>query len=669
MTKSSAKKVQSFVPDLFIAARGLQTPTWVYDIDNCRIVYANERACHMWQSETEEELCARDLAEDMSPAVAQRLKQYQSDFIDQDASFHEMWTLYPNGVPTSVMVMYRGFRLSDGRMAMQCEVLGDAEELPDNLRSTEALLHTDVMIALFGLDEPSLYMNPAAHNAFRDSKAPLKDLFVKTADYDVMAFQLEGRGEYRMLAQVKVVSGKRWFDLSAKICKDAVTGSPAILLTAIDVSELKNAKDKAKYLADRDQLTGCFNRTFLQQHMASLRDTIPKRSALLYFDLDRFKQVNDTHGHEAGDTVLRMVVQRASDLLEPNDFLIRLGGDEFVVLVDEGQSQDNLESLIKRLIGSLSMPVTFGSINIGIGISLGAVTFNTAQDDLEAVLRKADIALYTSKKDGRGQYNLYDEAMGRAALERQNMEKEIQRALDDEEFILHYQPRIDLASGRIAGFEGLARWQHPERGIVMPGGFIPICEETGMIEQLGQQVLDIGFQQALNWTNKGFGSHFSLNLSPRQFADDGLLDTLQNFSDRPDFPHGKIELELTETVLIGDLDSIVRKLEQITDMGYKIAIDDFGTGYSNLSYISKVPLSCIKIDRSFIDQLPKSGPIIGLILALGNQIGATIVAEGVETKEQYDWLREHKCDQVQGFYISKAEPISDFEDKMNTDFG
>ncbi|MEL6934123.1 MAG: EAL domain-containing protein, partial [Pseudomonadota bacterium] len=253
--------------------------------------------------------------------------------------------------------------------------------------------------------------------------------------------------------------------------------------------------------------------------------------------------------------------------------------------------------------------------------------------------------------------------------ERQNMEKEIQRALDDEEFILHYQPRIDLASGRIAGFEGLARWQHPERGIVMPGGFIPICEETGMIEQLGQQVLDIGFQQALNWTNKGFGSHFSLNLSPRQFADDGLLDTLQNFSDRPDFPHGKIELELTETVLIGDLDSIVRKLEQITDMGYKIAIDDFGTGYSNLSYISKVPLSCIKIDRSFIDQLPKSGPIIGLILALGNQIGATIVAEGVETKEQYDWLREHKCDQVQGFYISKAEPISDFEDKMNTDFG
>ncbi|MEM8776846.1 MAG: EAL domain-containing protein [Pseudomonadota bacterium] len=669
MANTSAKSVQSFVPDLFVAARGLKTPTWVYDIDNCQIVYANDRACHMWQAETEEELCARKLGEDMSPAVAQRLKQYQSDFIDQDASFHEMWTLYPNGVPTSVMVMYRGFRLSDGRMAMQCEVLGDAEESPENLRSAEALLHTDVMIALFGMGEPSLYMNPAAHNAFRDAHAPMRDLFVKSDDYDLMMFQLDGHGEYRMLAQVKVVSGKRWFDLSAKICKDAVTGKPAILLTAIDVSELKNAKDKAKYLADRDQLTGCYNRTFLHQHMATLLDAIPKQNTLLYFDIDHFKHINDTFGHEAGDTVLRMIVQRASEVIAPDDYLVRLGGDEFVVLVDQCRTEKQLERLIKRLIGALSKPVTFGASHIAVGVSLGAVGFKTDQDDLETVLRKADIALYNSKKDGRGWYKIYDDEMGRAAQDRQQTENEIKLALDRREFILHYQPRIDLASGKIAAFEGLVRWQHQERGLVMPGAFIPICEETGMIEQLGQQVLHAGFEQALEWGKKGFDSHFSINVSPRQFAEDNLIETLKSFSEQPDFPKGKIELEITETVLIGDLDSIVRKLEQITEMGYKIAIDDFGTGYSNLSYISKIPLSCIKIDRSFIDQLPKTGPIIGLILALGNQIGATIVAEGVETKEQYDWLKDHECDQVQGFYISKAEPISDFEDEMDRKYG
>ena len=650
--------------DPFAAARGLLTPVWIFDIDHGHVIHANAEACKMWGAEDEEELRARDMSSDMSSTVAKRLKQYQADFIRRRASFREMWTLYPNGVPVSSTVEFRGFRLLDGRMGMQCEVLADVGKEPENLRSAEALLHTDVMIALYALDGPALYMNPAARNMLGDPSDGLSTLFADSADYHVTMFELDRIGEHRIVTQVKTASDTHWFDLSAKHCSDAVTGQPAVLLTAIDVSELKNARDQARYLADRDQLTGCFNRAFLQRHLEELARYDRSRWSLLYFDVDRFKQVNDTFGHETGDVVLQELASRAQEAIGPGNYAARLGGDEFVLLMQEEAGQDHATRKVNDVFSKLSGPVRNGPTSVQVSVSMGVADFEPGKTDFETVLRQADIALYHSKREGRKRCTFYDGEMGEAAHSRAVLESEIQDALERREFVLHYQPKVDLQTGNVVAMEGLVRWNHPKQGIVAPREFIPICEETGLIETLGQQVLEIGFAQAMQWHKAGQDIQLSLNISPRQFTDERLMQTLKSYSQTAGFSAEKVELEITETVLIGDLEGITSKLKAITELGYRIAIDDFGTGYSNLSYISRIPLSCLKIDQSFINQLPKSGPIVKLILALGRQIGATIVAEGVETREQYDWLKKHRCDQIQGFFIARPAPIRELRKTM-----
>lgn len=644
--------------DPFAVARNLSTPIWIFDVDRSRILFANDAACKMWQAVDEDDLRSRDMSKGMSTTVSKRLKQYQADFELLKTTFREMWTLYPAGQPVSSSVAYTGFRLADGRMAMQCEVLMQANDEPDNLRSAEALLHTDVMIALFELEGPNLYMNPAARNTMCVGENCLSTFFSNTTDYHVMMFELDEKGEHRMVAKVMTNSDERWFDISAKNCCDAVTGKPAVLITAIDVSELKTARDKARYLADRDQLTGCFNRAFMERHVSGLAQGPALQQCLLYIDVDRFKHVNDTFGHKAGDDVLKELSLRAQNAVGRDGLVCRLGGDEFVVLLEHGVAHKDIVKKAESVFAQLSGAILSGSTNLQIHISMGMTEFAPSETDFESALRQADIALYNSKREGRNRMTVYDAELGKAALEKTKFEVEIQKALQQRKFELYYQPRLDIMSRKIVSMEGLVRWNHPERGVVGPNLFIPICEETGMIEELGEQVLEMGFEQALKWQAAGQDMHLSLNISPRQFADDGLMTLLNAFAAKPGAPTEKIELEITENVLIGDLDVIITKLKSISKLGYNISIDDFGTGYSNLSYISSFPLSCLKIDQSFIQQLPRSGPIVRLILTLGKQIDATVVAEGVETQEQFDWLVSNECDQIQGYFISRPAPLN-----------
>ncbi len=623
-----ATGLDTAVQDRFSLIRRLKAPVWVFDIDNSRIVFANAPAFTLWQANDEQELCARDLSQNMSPAVKRRLQQYQVDFIEYDSVFTERWTLYPNGQPTSVMVAYSGIRLDGGRMAMFCEVLDGSEAEPENIRSAEALLHTDVMITQYAMDGDLLYMNPAARNAAVGSQHVFSDIFMDRTDYDNVMLAIRNTGEHRLVTQAHTGIGARWYDISAKRCLDAVTGKPAILVTATDVSELKVAKDKARYLADRDQLTGCYNRNYVQQHFETLMTTNTGKCALLYFDIDKFKTINDEIGHEMGDIVLKKLAHRARKLLRNKDLLGRLGGDEFVILLNDAASPDDISNLIDELQRAFGEPI-----------------------------RNADIALYVSKQSGRDQATYFNEEIGAIDKERRLIEADIRRGIAHNEFILHYQPRVHLQNGQTVSVEALVRWEHPDRGLIMPDNFIPICEETGMIEDLGKIVLDIGCKQALAWANAGIDMGVSINISPRQFQGTQLMDALKAFTKTPGFPRHKIELEITENVLFGDHNKIAEKLQEIVEMGYRIAIDDFGTGYSNLSYISRFPLDCIKIDKSFVSQLPVSGPIIQLILTLAKQVGATAVAEGVETRAEYDWLLAEGCTQVQGYYFSKPVPL------------
>lgn len=642
------------VQDWFEVARKLAAPVWVYDIDNFTIPFANSAACTLWQAETEEELRQRNLGSDMSATVAKRLRQYQTDFVAHDSIFNEMWTLYPNGEPTNVMVYFRGVRLADGRMAMLCEVTGQADDQPQNLRSAEALLHTDVMITLYGVDGRPLYMNPAARNHSDGPEHCLSALFFDATDFQQLQVVLHAAGEHRMVTRVNSLVGARWFDLSAKSCQDAVTGESAILVTAIDVSELKTARDKARFLADRDQLTGCFNRAYLQLSIAELTQTWDRLPcAVLYFDVDRFKQINDMFGHEAGDTVLIQLAQRAQSVVRRDDIVARLGGDEFVVVLRSVPDIETLLPELERIRETLSQPVDHDYTKIDVTVSMGITTFQPRETSFTDILQQADHALYAAKTAGRDCIRVFDDEMGRKARDRQRTEFELKSAIAEEQFVLHYQPRLDLTTGRTVSVEALVRWQHQERGLLMPDRFIGICEETGMIDDLGQLVLKLGYRKALELANNGLNIDVSINISPRQFKDDRLMMRLSEISLEDGFPAGRIELEITENVLIGDPDLIAEKLRAITRMGYRIAIDDFGTGYSNLSYIARFPLHCIKIDKSFIDDLGVSGPIVELILTLAKQTGAQTVAEGVETREQLEWLEARGCSQAQGYLLSR----------------
>ncbi len=640
----------------------LDAAVWVFDIDNSQITFANPAALELWKATSAEQLYARDLKTDMTPTVAKRLKQYQNDFTQTDAAFTELWTIYPNGKPKSVMVVYRGYRLEDGRMAMQCEAIGDFDNQPDNLRSAEALLHTDVLITMFSKEGPPLYLNPAARNVFLAPIESFGSLFEKPSVFKEAIALVERGGENRLVSKLRTVLGNRWFDLSLKSCSDAVTGQPAILVTAIDVTELKEARDKARHLANRDQLTNLHNRSYLQGYLARLEeDGEALGSTIIFFDVDRFKLINDRYGHEAGDTVLIQIAERARAALRTQDMVARLGGDEFVVVIEGRCSRAALEKQIERLRSAISAPILHDKTRIDTTISVGVAGYTDETTRFTDVLRDADIALYASKQAGRDRITFFSTEMGAAALERDQTEIALKKAVQEHEFVLHYQPRLDIRSGKIVGAEGLVRWHRPGHGLVMPNAFISICEETGLIDELGKMVLQIGCAQAITWRRAGLELDLSLNVSPRQFADPGFLPLLKELAAQTDFPHGHIELEITENVLIGDHASIAEKLKAITAMGYRIAIDDFGTGYSNLSYISRFPLTCLKIDRSFVDQLPASGPVVQLILTLGQQIGARVVSEGVETQEQLDWLIEHNCEEAQGYLITRPLDVDGFE--------
>jgi diguanylate cyclase len=649
--------------DPFAFGRQLQTPVWVFDTDNSQIVYANEAACAIWQAESEEALRERRLSDGMSATVERRLQQYQSDFVESDATFNEYWTIYPKDEPVTLKLVYSGFVLPDGRMAMLCEVIGQVVDEPATLRSAEALLHTDVMISLYSKMGAPLYTNPAARKAAPSARTLLSDLFSLPSDFEDMQSSWRKHGECRQVVQVQTPEGGRWHDLSVKCCLDAATGEEALLLTAVDVSELKTARDKARYLADRDQLTGCYNHAFMRSHLEFLcgpSNAVEAKYALLFLDIDKFKQVNDTYGHEVGDSVLRIFADRLKARIRSKDYIARMGGDEFVILIEGIEKKADLQRRIEELRAEVAETMDCGTVQLNVTTSIGVSMLTTNElVDYTTVMKQADIALYSSKRSGRDCYTFFNASLGAEVSERTWLEAALKTAIAERSFELFYQPRLDVATRRVVSVEGLLRWNHPERGFVAPDAFIPVCEEIGLISELGEFVMQEGHRQLQDWTKAGLDVGVSLNVSPRQFQDTQLIAHCEAIADHggADRRHN-VELEITESSLFDEDALVTEKIQRITELGFGVALDDFGTGYSNLAHISKFPLSCIKLDKSFVQKLPSSGPLLLLIIALARQIGSVVVAEGVETPEQLEWLAAHGCHQVQGFLFSKAVPAS-----------
>ncbi len=442
--------------------------------------------------------------------------------------------------------------------------------------------------------------------------------------------------------------------------------------TFSDITERKHYEEQLEHRAFHDPLTELPNRSLfmnrVEQGLARL-DRRGKGLAILFFDLDRFKVVNDTMGHEKGDLLLQEIGKRLNAMLRPGDTAARFGGDEFTLLLEDLNGIDDARVITERLIEALQEPITMEGREFEITASIGVAMSFSRHDRAGDLLRNADIAMYRAKNKGKARYEVFDTKMSAAALSRLQLEIELRQAVKWKQLRLDYQPLMDLNSSRIIGMEALVRWDHPDKGLISPSDFIPIAEESGMILSIGQWVLLEACQQAKKWQTQ-FPSlwplKMSVNLSARQFQGSDIVGMVADVLEQTELPAFCLELEITETAVMEDADETIIILEQLRELGVKLAIDDFGTGYSSLAYIERFPLDSLKIDRSFVQTIGKitrngkakkeRSVIMQAVQTLGQGLGIEITAEGIETPEQLAELREMGCAVGQGFFFAK--PLS-----------
>jgi diguanylate cyclase (GGDEF)-like protein len=637
----------------------LTTPLWVFDIDRSCVVWANNAAVELWHAADHEALYARDMGADMSATIAERLRQYQSDFISSNQEFSEVWTLYPNGHPHTYRVMFRGYALPDGRMGMLCEAKAEEQEPPDKLRSAEALNHIPVCISLYGHNNSPLYTNAAARTIYGSSTLSLQDRFVHPCDYDRLLRDLKAQSQTTIISQVWTQEGVRWHEISARHCHDAVSGNPAYILSEVDVTELKDNEHKVRYLAHHDTLTGLYNRNYVQLAFPDLLANAGQSGlnmAMILIDLDKFKTINDTLGHASGDKLLTHVAQVLEAKIGTNGHIARLGGDEFIILTPL-RDRDELNRLCEHLLEDISTECLIGDHRLNSQASIGVSIFPDHGKDLMTLMRHADLALYDSKDRGRNTFSFFRPALQMAILQQRSLERDLIQAAQRKEFLLYYQPRICCRTNQVHSVEALLRWEHPQRGLLAPGHFVDSLEETGLIHEVGAWIVEqVGHDQR-SLVIAGFDLPISINISPKQFDDNDFINVLLGALERSQCPADRIELEITESMLMGKGFDSKQALKALQVEGFTIAIDDFGTGYSNLAYIQDYPISCLKIDRSFIEAIDKQSPVLNLILSLCKLANITAVAEGVETPEQLNWLKQNECDQFQGYLYSRPVPL------------
>ena len=469
------------------------------------------------------------------------------------------------------------------------------------------------------------------------------------------------RGEIRYAA----VSGMPRFDANGKhIGYRGLTRN---------VTDRKRAEARIEYLATHDGLTALPNRVMFGQLLTLAIESgkrYERKFAVLFIDLDRFKLINDTLGHEAGDTLLKEMAERLKECLRASDVVARLGGDEFVVLVQEVGEVAQVTAVARKILAAAIKPMTILGHECRVTASIGIALYPGDAEDEQSLMKNADMAMYLAKEEGKNNFQFYSKEIKTQSLERLTLETNLRHALEREEFALHYQAKVDLKADRITGVEALIRWQSPVLGAVSPMQFIPLAEETGLIVPIGRWVLRTACAQNVAWQRQGLPPVcVAVNLSMRQFQDAHLLSDIRAALDDAQMRPELLELEITEGMVIQNVERAVQLLTAIKAMGVRLAIDDFGTGYSSLAQIKRFPIDTLKVDRSFIREIPKDSEdkaITKAIIAMGKTLSLTVVAEGVETEEQETFLREHACDEMQGYYFSKPVSAEDFGALLRT---
>jgi len=460
-----------------------------------------------------------------------------------------------------------------------------------------------------------------------------------------------------------------WISENAREVRDASGNLLYFEGTVEDVTERKTYETRLTHQATHDTLTGLPNRALfrdrLQQAMRYAEREKGKVS-ILFIDLDNFKYINDSLGHDAGDSLIRIMAQRLRSCVRDSDTVARLGGDEFVLMLQGAASEDERVSIaMSRILSEVRKPVDIRGRELTVTCSMGISVCPEDGNDVDTLLKHADAAMYQAKQAGRDNFQFFTSSINQRVLDRMDLEHRLRGALERSEFLLHYQPKLDLRSGMVVGTEALIRWQAPQQGLVSPVRFIPLAEETGLIEPIGAWVLETACAQAQAWREGGFRPlTVAVNVSPRQFRDARLPQIVENILKKTGVPPSMIELEITESCLAHDSEKFIATLKTLKGLGVLIAIDDFGVGYSSMAYLKSFPVDRLKVDRTFATNLAtseKDRSIYKAIVSLGHNLGLRVVAEGVETSEQYYLLRDIGCDEVQGFFFSMPVPAEDFE--------
>lgn len=454
-----------------------------------------------------------------------------------------------------------------------------------------------------------------------------------------------------------------WNTITISAVYDKQKRVSSYVLSAVDVTALKEATQKMEHLALFDSLTGLANRRLFidRLHNSILNARRHKKlTALFFLDLDQFKRINDTLGHQAGDQLLLTVADRLKSCVRKQDTVARLGGDEFTILLNDISDTDKISSIAQSILDTLKEPVRLGKHEVIVSTSIGITLAPTDSIDSETLMKNADLALYMAKENGRDGYHFFTEALNLRANKLLEIENELRNAIKNGEFYLNYQPQINLKTGEISSVEALLRWEHPSKGDISPVDFIPVAEETGLIVQIGEWALKHACKEIAQLNAiTGRSLRVAVNLSPRQFDDPELVNVVSKALALSNLEAENLELEVTESMLMNDIDSVIAQLNKIKSTGTTITIDDFGSGYSSLSYLKSLPVDILKIDQSFVYDIPEdlnAMEIASAVIAVAHKLNLKVVAEGVENIDQRDFLVINKCDYAQGYFFS--HPLS-----------
>lgn len=563
-------------------------------------------------------------------------------------------------------------------------LLATIESDSNSLKSSEERFRTLTSLApvgIFQLDaqQKFLYANQRWHDisCIEHNTPALGDWFRAIHPADLKALQPYWQAliqhknsfseEFRLLSPSNEVV---WVQLLISAIHNRDGNLTGYLGTLTDITELKNAQLQMETLAFYDALTGLANRRLFRDRLESAilsAQRHQKSVALLFLDMDQFKRINDSLGHDAGDELLVVVAKRLKECVRETDTVSRIGGDEFTILLTNIQHNSDVVTVAEKLLERLAEPINIHNQEINTSVSIGITLTPDDSSDANILMKNADMAMYQAKELGRNNFQFFSEEMNRIVLEHIELENELENALIQNQFILTFQPKVNIHDFNVVGVECLLRWHHPVKGLIAPDKFIPIAEETGQILAIGDWVLQQACSKMALLIKNGYmlaTNKVAVNLSARQFTDPELLNRISNALKTSGLPASNLELELTESILMEDVENAISTMHSIKQLGITIAIDDFGTGYSSLSYIKRFPIDVLKVDRSFVMDIPDDQndmAITAAVIAMAHKLNLTIVAEGVETKEQLSFLHSNRCNEGQGYFFSPPLYINELK--------